>query len=256
MLASTSSGDSSWMSRSAGDLGLAEKRAVVHRDLGVERQHLAALGHQHRVDLDLAGVETLEGAVERRQELRAVLEDLPLEPQPERQAARLEGLHSHRRVHGHGQDLLGRLGRHFLDVHSPGGARDAHRAAGRAVDDEADVELPGDRDPFLDQEPAHEPALGPGLLRHQGGAEDRVRGGPHLRFGPGEAHPAGLSPAAGVDLGLHHHREAEFRGGGNRFVHAVRDLAAWDGDAVLGKEPLRLVLVKVHGGQQPLVKPT
>ena len=52
------------------------------------------------------------------------------------------------------QDLLGVRRRDLLDVHAAGGAGDDDRARRGAIDDDAEVELALDLQPFLDQHAA------------------------------------------------------------------------------------------------------
>ena len=66
--------------------------------------------------------------------------------------------------------------------------------------------------------------------------------------GARELHPARLAAAAGVDLRLHHHREAQLLGRLDRLVDAVGHLALGHGHAVGGEDRLALVLVDLHLG--------
>jgi hypothetical protein len=64
--------------------------------------------------------------------------------------------------------------------------------------------------------------------------------------GAGELHPARLAAAAGVDLGLHHHREAHLLARLDGFRDGVGDLAVGHGHAMVGKDGLALVLVDLQ----------
>ena len=59
------------------------------------------------------------------------------------------------------ENLLGFLRRDLLDVHAAGGARDDDGRRGRAIDQDAQIELAIDLQPFLDQHATDLPALGP-----------------------------------------------------------------------------------------------
>jgi hypothetical protein len=90
-----------------------------------------------------------------------------------------------------------------------------------------------------DQDPAYQVAL-------DVQAEDRRR---LLRglVGVGrQLDAAGLAPAPGLDLGLHHHGGADPAGGDPRLLGGVGHLPRQHGYAVRGEELLRLVLVQVH----------
>ena len=62
----------------------------------------------------------------------------------------------------------------------------------------------------------------------------------------GQLDAAGLAPAAGLDLRLHHDGGADPGGRGLRLLGGVGHLARQHGYAVRGEELLRLVLVQVH----------
>ena len=56
-------------------------------------------------------------------------------------------------------DLLGRLRRHFLDVHAAGGARHHHRLARGAIEHDAQIELARHLQAFLDEHARRRRAL-------------------------------------------------------------------------------------------------
>ena len=109
-----------------------------------------------------------------------------------------------RGIDGDGQDLFRRLVRDFFDVHAAFGRDHERDARGLAIDQHRQIEFLGDRRAVLDIEAVDLLALGAGLVRDQGRAQDAL--GFLLdvldRFDDLDA--AGLAAAAGVDLRLHH----------------------------------------------------
>ena len=79
------------MSRSSCDVLVPEHGVVVEVDLGVETKELAGLGHDQGVDLQQAHVGPDEGAIERADELDALLDLIALELQGRGDLAAVEG---------------------------------------------------------------------------------------------------------------------------------------------------------------------
>jgi hypothetical protein len=123
--------------------------------------------------------------------------------------------------------------------------------AGGAVEQQAQIELALHLQAFFDQHASDDAPLGPGLMRDQRHAEHldcEVLG---LVGRLGQLDAAALAAAAGVDLRLDDHdRAAEtpcnFGGLGRREGH----FAARHGDAVLGQNRFRLILVDFHRGRK------
>ena len=92
---------------------------------------------------------------------------------------------------------------HFLDVHAAGGAGDDDRTAGRAIDQDAQIELALDLQAFLDEHASDLPALRAGLVRDERHPDHLFRQplGFVGRFRQLDA--AALAAAAGMDLRLH-----------------------------------------------------
>ena len=110
------------MSRSSLEIRVAVERVVVEGDLGVERQQVAALGQDQRVDLDHRGVGLDERLVDGVEQLHQLVRRSGAQPHAERQLARLERHDAGAGVDVLAQDLLRLLRGHFLDVHAAGGA--------------------------------------------------------------------------------------------------------------------------------------
>ena len=81
-----------------GDVRPAEQRVVVEGHLGVERQQVALLGDDQRIDLHHGRIELAKGAVAAEDGLHRRLHQGRLEAQPEGDLARLECLHADRRL--------------------------------------------------------------------------------------------------------------------------------------------------------------
>ncbi len=143
-----------------------------------------------------------ERLVQAGDERLALLERLALEAELEGQLPGLEGQEAGGRVHVFLEDALGRLGGDLLDLDAAlGRGHDDGRFAG-PVDDEAEVELPGDVQRLLDEDALDPLALGAGLVGHELHADHRGRQGLGLGGRRRELDAAALAPAAGVDLGL------------------------------------------------------
>ena len=133
-------------------IGMPIERVVVEDDLRVERQQIAALGQDQRVDLDHRRVGLDERLVDRVEQLHQLVGRARAEAHAERQLARLKRDDARARIDLLAQDLLGFLRRDLLDVHAAGGAGDDDRARRRAIDDDAQIELALDLEPFFDQD--------------------------------------------------------------------------------------------------------
>ena len=226
------------------------ERVVVEVDLGVERDHLAVVGEDERVDLGDGAVGLLVRLVERHDELDGLLERRPLEAEAEGDLARLVGAEPRRRVDVDLDDLLGRGLGHLLDLDAAlgGGHDDVH--AGRAVERHADVVLVRDVLGCRHEHLADELPLGAGLRRVELHAEDLLGRGPHVVDGGAELDAAAFAAPARVDLRL----DDELRdavgghrlGGLDGLFDRVGDDAALDGDAVLVEDFFGLILVDLH----------
>ncbi len=233
------------------EIGVAEERVVVEADLGVEREELFVLQHDQWVYFRERAVRLDEAARERRHEADGGADLLLRETQTEGEAPPLVGREAHRGVDGLAQDLLRRARRHLLDLDAALGRRHDGHPPALPVDHHAEVHLARDGAALLDEEPAHHPALRPGLVRDQRLPEELRGGGARRRRVPHQLDAARLPAPAGVDLRLHDAREAEALGGGDRFVDLEARLAVGDRDAVAAQQVLRLVLVDVHRRRSP-----
>ena len=114
------------------EIRLPEERIRVDVDLRIERQELALPGDDERIHLDEARILLEVQPVQRHQDRLELAHLLRGEAEPEGELAALVRLQTRRRVHVHGEDLLGRMRRDFLDVHATRrGCDDAQSARAR-----------------------------------------------------------------------------------------------------------------------------
>lgn len=144
-------------------------------------------------------------------------------------------------VHRNPQQRFGFRRGDVLDVHAAFGRRHGQERAAGAVEQEADVVLLGDLARLGDEHPVH----GVPLDVH---AEDVVGGLLGVIGRAHDADAAGLAPAAGLHLGLDHHRPTERHGGVAGGGGSGGDAAAGDGHAVFLEEVSGFVFEEVHAG--------
>ncbi len=150
-------------------------------------------------------------------------------------------------VDGERGDLLGRLGRHLLDVDAAFGRGDEGDAAGAAIDQQRKVKLTRNRGVLHHIDAAHDAPLRPRLRRDQGLAEHAVGLGVQLFEGLDQLDAAAFAAAAGMTLRLHHQGTAAERlGVRSRLVRGCGDAAFGDRRAVLLQEILGLIFVDIH----------
>ncbi len=229
------------------DVRVAEERVVVDVHLGVERQQVAALGHDERIDLEERRVGRDERVVERTHQLDGLLDGVARQPQRERQLASLEGLQAQGRVDADLEDSLGRLLGDLLDLHAAVLAHHQDGLARRPVDHQAQIELAADVEALLHQHAANLAAFRSGLMRDEPHPDHLL--GRRLRLDRrlDDFHAAALAAAAGVNLGLDHaHAAAQPIGDLPGLFGRERHLALGNRHAVACKDGLRLILVNLH----------
>ena len=155
-----------------------------------------------------------------------------------------------------------RVVRHGFDIHAALGRHDHRDAAGRAVDEQREIEFLGDVDAVGDVEAVDLLACLAGLDGHQSVAEHVGRrradfvgglGEPHAALGVGaELLELALAASAGVDLRLYDiERTGQLRRRCDGFVDRHGGKAGGDRDAELGEQFLGLIFVNVHGRALP-----
>ena len=117
-----------------------------------------------------------------------------------------------------------------------------------AVHHHRQIHLAGDVAARLDVDRLHHAALGAGLVRHEGLAEQALRDLLRLVGRADQLDAARLAATTGVDLHLDDaERNAQVREGLAHFGDGRAGDALADGDAELRQELLGLILVDVHG---------
>ena len=135
----------------------------------------------------------------------------------------------------------------LLDLHSPSGRSDQRDALRSTVDDEPQVELACDVRRRLDEDASDQCSTGTRLRRDEAAAEQIGCNLTDLLERACDAHAAGFSAPAGVDLGLHDPPlTAQLGCTGNRLVRRVGNGSRRDRDTVGAEELLGLMLVDVH----------
>jgi len=242
---------------SAGHVLVTVEGVIVEVHLGIERDDVARTGDDQRVDFDQRGVEIDIGLVEIAQQRGEGADLLAAEAQRERDLAALKGLVAGSRVDRLGDDLLGRLMRHGLDIHAALGRGDDGDAADGAIHQHRQVQLAFDVAAVLDVEALHGAARRAGLLGHQVLAQHRrgLRADVLGRLGDADTALAlriilevALAAPTGMDLRLHDRDgPAQLAGDVHRLVFGVGDTALQQGDGEFGQERLGLILVDIHG---------
>src|SRR5690606_36595655 len=150
-----------------GNILVPVKRVVIEVHLRIQRDHIAATGHDQRVDFNKARVCIDNGVVKRHDELDRGIDLLAFEAEAEGYPARMERHNAGRRINAYHEDFFRCLFGDFLDVHSAfGGGHEGHAILG-AVDDRAKIEFTGDIAPFLDIDALDFLAFRTGLMRHE-----------------------------------------------------------------------------------------
>ncbi len=171
----------------------------------------------------------------------------PLEAEAERERAAVRALQARRRVDLDADDLLGRLGRDFLDVHAARRRRDERDAARVAVEQQAEVQLAIDLRAGLDVDLVDRQAVVSGLLGDEALADHAGRGRLHVVDGLDDLHAARLAAPTGVHLRLDDpYAPAEPACRIDGLLGRGSDEAGGHRDAVAGEQLLGLVFVQVH----------
>ena len=231
---------------------MAIERVVVEVHLGVEGEQPAVGGGDERVDLDQRRVGIFGGTRQRHHELHRAADVLRLQPEAEGDFARLKATQPEAGNQMLLDDGMGILGGDLFDLHATRGRCHEDIAAGDAVEHDAEVQLARDGQGLFDQQPLHDLALGPGLVRDQLHAQHLgcELGGFFRRFG--ELDAAALAAASGVNLRFDHDagrallkqrtRRVE------RLIARLNHLAARHRHSILSQNGFSLVLVNFHVG--------
>ncbi len=190
---------------------------------------------------------SMKGLGQRQDEFGGDLHLLALEPEAEGDLARMEGLHAGGGVDRDLEDLVRRLGRDLLDLHTAFGRGHDGDAAGGAVDQHAEIKLALDVAAFLDIDALHFLAAGAGLVRDERHAEHLAGGLADRLQGFHDLDAARLAAAAGMDLRLDDpDRAAQLGCHLLSLLGGIGDAAARHGHAEPLQESLCLIFMDVH----------
>jgi hypothetical protein len=229
------------------DVRPAKERVVVELHLGVERQDAPVDGDGERVDLDHGGIQITKGTVGAQYRASGIGDLGGFEAESEAEFPRLEPLHTDGGLDDYAHQALGPLGRDLFDLHPAFRGGDDADAFAAAIEDEADVQLLGDRYRRLDVQALYQLALRARLLGDQHTPEEISGGGVYLVLIGADADAAGLAAAAGVDLGFDHPPvAADLARAVDGLIRGVDDVATGDWDAEVGEELFGLILVYIH----------
>src|SRR4051794_32822675 len=221
------------------EVGMAEHRVAVDRDLRVERHDLAAGGDDQRVDLDQGRVLGGGDLVELHEHLGDSVADVLVDSGLGCELTAHLGGHSHCRIEVPAHQRVGvRLGNR-LDVHAAHAGDDRQQLLLGAVEDDRGVVLGGDVRSGLDPQLVHGEALD---VHSEDGAGVIARLGLVAR----QLDAAGLAAAADAHLGLDRARIADLVRRGDGIVDRLGVLSLRHGNAVAGEELFSLILEEVH----------
>src|SRR5258705_6359342 len=208
----------------------------------------AVWSRDQRIDFGKRRPDGVDGRIELLHDVggRTDLLDVAVQREAERQGLMREEPVA--RIDRQLMDFVGCLGGHFLDVDAARGTHHEDGPLRRAIHDDADVALRRDLRRRRDEHLVHREVLD----RH---AEDGFGMRLGLGSGFGEFHTAGLTAAAGMDLGLHHDLAAEALRDGAGFRRRAGDLTRRDRDAVAPQNVPCLILVQIHACSFAIVVP-
>ena len=146
---------------------MAVNRVVVEIDLGVEREQIAALGDNQRVDLQDRRVGGDEGGVERHHHLDALLQAIAAQAEREAKLLRLEWLQADAGVDEHLVDLLRRLFGDLLNLDAALLADHEDDALRGAIHHQAEIQLLVDGQALFHEQARNLLAVGTGLVGHE-----------------------------------------------------------------------------------------
>ncbi len=226
---------------------VAEQGVVVEVDLGIDRHDPLIVGQHQRVDLGQTAVlfdEDLREPVDRIDRLFC---GISRQAQRPGQRARLELLQPQVRVHPLLEDGGRVAAGDLLDLHAALATGHQHRLVPCAVDDDAEVELGGDRDGLGDHEFSDLHPGRSGLGRDHGLFKHRPARLLDLVGIFADFDVSGLAAAAGVDLGLDDDlAAADLLPGLPRFGRRVDHNSRGYGHARVFQHLPRLVFIYFH----------
>ncbi len=221
-----------------------EQRVVVEADLRVQRHQIARLGHDQRIDLRQAAIQFDEQPAQWTDELLGRAYAGAGQAELSTQFPHLIRLNPGVWMKRFFENQLGRFGGNFLDVHAARAAGHQHRHRRCAIDDDAEVQLPGDVAAGFDQHAANCLTGRAGLNCDQFVAQQLAGHGGGFFRASHELHAVllrvvldrALTSAAGVNLGFYYRNGAAQRAKrGRRLFRRARHDAIGQRDARLAQ---------------------
>ncbi len=226
---------------------MAEQRAAVHVDLGVQAVQVALVGDHQRVHFDQRQILLFEQLRQAHENFRELVDLLAFQTQLERDLAGLIGLRADQRVDDRFENFLGGFLGDFLDLHAALGGRHEHHPAGGTVEHRAQIQFAGDVGAGFHQNFGDRLAVFIGLERHQALAQPLL--GEFRRFlgAVDQFDATGLTAATGVHLGFHDpFVTTDFLCLRRHLFRCIASEARRNRQAVISKKLFRLILVEIH----------
>jgi len=236
------------------DLFVPKDSVVIEVEFRIEGDHISALGDGQGVDLHLGAVLFDEKAIGGVKKTTGGTKAGRGKAEEDADLAGLVGLEAEAGMNGFPQDGFGIFLRDGLDIHSALLASNDDGAARSAVENDGQIELPGDLSGLTDQNGVDRLTLGPGLMRDEGVTEHVGRDVFDLPGGFDEMNTSletvfemAFAPPAGMDLGLDDEAVTR-KAPGNRFslFRGAGDSSTGDGDTRRSEKFPCLIFVDVH----------
>ncbi len=226
---------------------MAKERIVIRVDLRIQRDQLLIAVDDQRIDLDQAQVLFPEQTKQPHHDLAELFHLGAGQAHAKAHLTRLVRLQASGIVDVHGDDFFRSFTGHLFDVHAPGGRTHEGNAAIGPVHQGGQVEFLLNIHCLGNKHAIDRQSQPPGLIRFYLHRQHALGFGTHLVVTACKLDATCLAAPAGVDLRLDHPHVATkavrcFDG----FLRRVRDDAFGHRDAVLSKQRLGLVFVKIH----------
>src|SRR5262249_30393906 len=228
------------------DISVTIQCVVVEVHFRVERVHFIVAGHQERIDLRERCIGILKCPVEPDHELHGIVDQFRGETQTKGETTPLKGLQAEARLDIFLQNEFGMLRGNLFDIHAARCGGHEYRFSSLSIDDDAQVELFPDIEPFFNEDLLYTAPFGSGLSSHEIHPDHPPRDFRGLVGRFCDLHASALPSSAGMNLRLDDNSAANPMSSLTRFVLCVSDLSAGNPDVVSRKNLLRLVLMYLH----------
>mgnify|MGYP000597371168 CR=1 FL=1 len=197
--------------------------------------------------IDERGVDVAVELPDRADQLRERLRLVALEAGPEDQVAHLEVEEPEQRVEMDAPQRLRFVSGDLLDIHAARRRRHENDPFLAAIHERAEIQFAGNIRPGLHQHGVDRQSLGTRLVGDEGTAEHLVRVFSDLVVRSGQLDAAGFAATSCMNLRLDDPELAsQFLGCFDGCIRRVRRNALGYGDAVVSKQPFRLIFVEIH----------